>query len=160
MSRHGSIFGLDPPRRQSCFSLRTMDLKAHRQPWCIARREQKSREFRVTRIYRRIVVKGFFRDLVSLRTAQAIRSKKIDIRSNSSGYPFKKKMAPVRTTQAIRWKQLSSVRRAWAICSKNCHPFERLGLSARGKLSSVRTARDIRSKQLSAALLIQTTFTT
>ena len=108
-----------------------MDLKAHRQPWCIARREHKSREFRVTRIYRRIVVKGFFRDLLSLRTAQAIRSKKIDIRSNSSGYPFKKNGTrsnysgyPLETT-VVRskglgylFKNLSSVRTTGAIRSR------------------------------------------
>ena len=42
------------------------------------------------------------------------------IRLNGSGYPFK----------------------------NNCHPFERLGLSVREKLSSVRTAWDIRLKKL------------
>ena len=46
-----------------------------------------------------IVVKCFSKDSVSVRTAQAIRSKQIAIRANDSGYPFE----------------------------KNCHPFKRLG---------------------------------
>ena len=90
-----------------------------------------------------IVVKGFFKDLVSIRTTRVIRSKK-------KCHPF----------ECLRL----SVR-------KNRHLFERLGLSVREKLSSfrtapavrskksssVRTARVIRSKQLSAALLFLTT---
>ena len=47
-----------------------------------------------------IVVKGFSKDLVLVRTAQAIHSKKIVIRSNGSGYPFEKEMSSLRTTQA------------------------------------------------------------
>ena len=62
---------------------------------------------------------------------------------------------------------MPSVRTALAIRSKKkCHLFERLRLSVRTarathwkKMSSVGTARAIRSKQLSAALLVQTTFT-
>ena len=90
-----------------------------------------------------IVVKGFSKDLVSIRTARVIRSK-------NKCHPFECPRLSVR---------------------KNHHPFERLALSVREKLSSfrtpravrskksssVRTARAIRSKQLSAALLCQTT---
>ena len=50
-----------------------------------------------------ILVKGFSKDLAWVRTAQAIRSKK---------------MLSVRTALAIRLK-------------KKCHPFERLRLSVR-----------------------------
>ena len=92
-----------------------------------------------------IVVKGFSKDLVFIRTARVIRSK-------NKCHPFECPRLSVR---------------------KNHHPFERLGLSVREKLSSfrtpravrskksssVRTARVIRSKQLSAALLFRTTFT-
>ena len=49
-----------------------------------------------------IVVKGFFKDLISVQTAQTIRSRKIAIRSNGSGYPLEKEMSSLRTTQAIR----------------------------------------------------------
>ena len=45
-------------------------------------------------------MKGFSKDLVLVRTAQAIRSKKIVIRSNGSRYPFEKKMSSPRLTQA------------------------------------------------------------
>ena len=50
-----------------------------------------------------IVEKGlyFCRDLVSVPTAQAIRSKKIVIISIGSSYPFEKEMLSVRITQAI-----------------------------------------------------------
>ena len=54
----------------------------------------------------------------SVRTAQAIRAKKICIRLHSSGYP----------------------------CEQTLHPFERLGLSVRKKSASVRTAQAIRAK--------------
>ena len=60
-----------------------------------------------------------FKDFVSVRTAQAIRSNQIVIRSNSSGFPLKK---------------LSSTQKAHTIRSKK-------------KLSSVRAARVIRLKQ-------------
>ena len=52
-----------------------------------------------------IVVKGFSKDSVSVRTAQAIRSKQIAIRANGSGYPFEKEMSSLRTTQAIRLRK-------------------------------------------------------
>ena len=69
-----------------------------------------------------IVVKGFSKDLVSGRTALAIRSKKIvilrttqaihprkiAIRSKGLAYPSEKLSSAVRTAQAIRWKKLSS----------------------------------------------------
>ena len=42
------------------------------------------------------------KDLVSVRTAQAIRSKKIVICLNGPAYPFEKEMSSLRTTQAIR----------------------------------------------------------
>ena len=61
-----------------------------------------------------------FLTVCRFRTARGIRSKTVVIRSNGLGYLF----------------------------GKNCHPFERLGLSVRGKLSSVRTAWDIRLKKL------------
>ena len=59
------------------------------------------------------------KNLPSVRTARAIRSKKFAIRSNGSSYPFE----------------------------KICHPFARLELSVRKNLPSVRTARAIRSKK-------------
>ena len=102
-------------------------------------------------------MKGFSKDLVSVRTAQAIRSKnkviplndslairlrKIVIRSNCLGYSLEKEMSslPKRPRQSVREK-VSSVQTARAIRSK--------------KTSSVQTARVIRSKQLSAALLFK-----
>ena len=47
-----------------------------------------------------IAVKGFSKDLVLVRTAQTIRSEKMFIRSNASGYPFEKEMSSLRRTQA------------------------------------------------------------
>ena len=76
-----------------------------------------------------IVVKGFSKDLVSVRTATAIRSKK-------KCHPFECLMLSVR-------EKLSSFRTPRAVRSK--------------KSLSVRTARAIRSNQLPAALLFQTT---
>ena len=76
-----------------------------------------------------IVVKGFSKDLVSVRTARAIRSKK-------KCHPFECLMLSVR-------EKLSSFRTPRAVHSK--------------KSLSVRTARAIRSNQLPAALLFQTT---
>ena len=76
-----------------------------------------------------IVVKGFSKDLVSVRTARAIRSKK-------KCHPFECLMLSVR-------EKLSSFRTPRAVRSK--------------KSLSVRTARAIRSNQLPAALLFQTT---
>ena len=92
-------------------------------------------------------MKGFSKDLVSVRTAQAIRSKnkviplndslairlrKIVIRSNCLGYSLEKEMSslPERLTQSVREK-VSSVRTARAIRSK--------------KMSSVQTSGVIRS---------------
>ena len=76
-----------------------------------------------------IVVKGFSKDLVSVRTATAIRSKK-------KCHPFECLMLSVR-------EKLSSFRTPRAVRSK--------------KSLSVRTAWAIRSNQLPAALLFQTT---
>ena len=76
-----------------------------------------------------IVVKGFSKDLVSVRTATAIRSKK-------KCHPFECLMLSVR-------EKLSSFPTPRAVRSK--------------KSLSVRTARAIRSNQLPAALLFQTT---
>ena len=67
-----------------------------------------------------IVVIRFFKDLVSVQTAQAIRSKKL---------------LSIRTALVIHLK-------------KKCHPFELLRLSVLGKLSSVRKAQVIHSKKL------------
>ena len=67
-----------------------------------------------------LTVCRFRTDLVSVWTAWGIRSKTIVIRWNGFGYLF----------------------------GKNCHPFERLGLSVWQKLSSVRTAWDIRLEKL------------
>ena len=53
-----------------------------------------------------IVVKGFSKDSVSVRTAQAIRLKQIAIRANGSGYPFEEEMSSLRTTQAIRLRKI------------------------------------------------------
>ena len=76
-----------------------------------------------------VVVKGFSKDLVSVRTATAIRSKK-------KCHPFECLMLSVR-------EKLSSFRTPRAVRSK--------------KSLSARTARAIRSNQLPAALLFQTT---
>ena len=76
-----------------------------------------------------VVVKGFSKDLVSVRTATAIRSKK-------NCHPFECLMLSVR-------EKLSSFRTPRAVRSK--------------KSLSARTARAIRSNQLPAALLFQTT---
>ena len=101
-------------------------------------------------------MKGFSKDLVSVRTAQAIRSKnkviplndslairlrKIVIRSNCLGYSLEKEMSslPERLTQSVREK-VSSVRTARAIRSK--------------KMSSVQTSGVIRSNGSSYPLKI------
>ena len=70
-----------------------------------------------------IVVIHFFKDLVSVQMAQAIRSKKL---------------LSIRTALVIRLK-------------KKWHPFELLRLSVLGKLSSIRKAQVIHSKKLSSA---------
>ena len=67
-----------------------------------------------------LTVCRFWTDLVSVWTAWGIRSKKIVVLSNGLRYSFE----------------------------KNCHPFERLGLSVWKKLSSVRTAWAIRLKKV------------
>ena len=71
------------------------------------------------------------------------------IRLNGSGYPFKKNFHPFERLGLSLRKKLSSVWTACAIGSKKkCHPFERLGLSVWKKLSSPRMAWDIRLKKL------------
>ena len=105
------------------------------------------------------VVKGFSKDLVSVRTPQAIRS-------NGSGYPLEKKTQSI-PSKVFERHRLIRLRRIVirsnssgyplekivirSSCSgypfeENCNPFERLELSRR-------------SKELSAALLFQITFT-
>ena len=84
------------------------------------------------------VVKGFSKDLVSARTSQAIRWKKL---------------SSVRTALAIRWRQnaihpFEGLRTTQANpFEENFHSIEQLGLSV-GKLSSVRGVRVIRSKKI------------
>ena len=68
------------------------------------------------------VVKGFSKDLVSVRTPQAIRSKKIVIRSNGSGYPFEKEMSSNDSGYPFE---------------KTCYPSERLGLSVWKETQSI-----------------------
>ena len=77
-------------------------------------------------------------DWHAVRTPRAIRSKKFIIRSNGSGYPFKKthqqferlklsvqkKSSAVRTARAIRSRNSSAVRMAQAIRSRNSQPFQ------------------------------------
>ena len=53
-----------------------------------------------------IVLEGFCKDLVSVRTSKDIRSKKNVIRSNGSGYPFGKEMSSLPTTRAIRLRKI------------------------------------------------------
>ena len=61
---------------------------------------------------------------------------------------FSEDLVSVRTSQAIRWKKLLSVRTALAIrLKKKCYPFEWLRLSVWENLSSVRTVRAIRWKK-------------
>ena len=67
-----------------------------------------------------IVVKGFSKDVISVQTAQAIRSRKITIRSNGSGYPFEKEMSSLRTARAARWKK-NDIR--W---NSSGYPFEKI----------------------------------
>ena len=56
------------------------------------------------------------KEISSLQTTQAIHLGKIVFRSNTLGYPLDKEMSFLRMTQANPFE-------------KNCHPFERLGLS-------------------------------
>ena len=54
---------------------------------------------------------------------------------NGSGYPFKKNCHPFERLGLSVREKLSSVRTAWAIpFEKTCHPFERLGLSVRKRI--------------------------
>ena len=80
------------------------------------------------------VVKGFSKDLVSVRTSQAIRWKKIVIRLNGSGNPFEKEMLSLRMTQVIL------LRKPVIRSNGSGYPLE--------KLSSVRGARVIRWKKI------------
>ena len=58
------------------------------------------------------------------------------IRSNGSGYPFERELSSPRTTQAI------------PAFEKNCHPFERLGLSVGKKCLPFERLGSIRSKKI------------
>ena len=106
-----------------------------------------------------IVVKGFSKDLVSVRTAQAIRSKK-------DCHPFErlwlsvwKRNVTPGTTQAIRFRKIviRSIR-----SNDSNYPLEK-------EMSSLRTTQAIRSRKIvigsnsssypSAALQFQITFT-
>ena len=60
------------------------------------------------------------------------------IRSNGSGYPFERELSSLRTTQAI------------PAFEKNCHPFERLGLSVGKKCLPFERLGSIRSKKSSS----------
>ena len=65
-------------------------------------------------IVERLSLSSYFKDLVSARTAPAMRSKQIVNEERSVKYPLEKKLsAAVRTVRSIRSK-------------KTCHPFERL----------------------------------
>ena len=61
--------------------------------------------------------------LPAIRTARAIRSKKIANRSNGSGYPFRKNCQPFE--------------RLGLFIQKNCQPFERIELSIQNKRATV-----------------------
>ena len=77
------------------------------------------------------------------------RSKKICICSNGSGYPFGKKMLPVRTAAASRSKKICI--RSNGLCypfGKKSYLFERLPLAVQKKSSAVRTAAASRSKKI------------
>ena len=95
-----------------------------------------------------IVVKGFSKDLVSVRTAQAIRSKKrlssvrtaLAIRLkkechpwNDSGYPFQENCHPFnqieRLELSIGKRNVIPSNDSGYPFEKNCHRFERLELS-------------------------------
>ena len=80
-------------------------IKAHCQPWCLARAKTYLANFLLHETTDSWL-KGFSKHLLSVRTAQAIRSKKIVIRSSGSGYPFEKEMSSVRTARVIHLKQL------------------------------------------------------
>ena len=60
------------------------------------------------------------------------------ILSNGSGYPFERELSSLRTTQAI------------PAFEKNCHPFERLGLSVGKKCLPFERLGSIRSKKSSS----------
>ena len=96
-----------PARDKAWHSISIPLLKAHRQPWCIALRKHKSREFRVTKLL--TVVKGFSKDLVSVRTVQAIRWKK-------NCHPFKRHWLSVRNRNFI---------------PPNDYPFEKIVIRSR-----------------------------
>ena len=85
---------------------------------------------------------------LAVRTAQAIRAKKICIRSNASGYLCKENLYPferlglsvqrkfasvwMARAMAIRAKKIRICSNCWGYpCEKICHPFERRGLSVR-----------------------------
>ena len=81
-----------------------------------------------------LTVCRFRTDLVSVWTAWGIRSKTIVIRSSGFGYLFGKNCHPFERLGLSVWKKLSSVRKAWDICLK--------------KMLSVRTAWAIRLKKI------------
>ena len=60
------------------------------------------------------------------------------ILSNGSGYPFERELSSLRTTQAI------------PAFEKNCHPFERLGLSVGKKCLPFERLGSIHSKKSSS----------
>ena len=60
--------------------------------------------------------------MVSVRTPQAIRSKKIVIRWNGSGYPFEKEMSSNDSGYPFE---------------KTCYPSERLGYPLEKKMQSI-----------------------
>ena len=124
-------------------------LKAHCKPSCNARREHKSREFRVTKLP--TLVKGFSKDLVSVRTAQAIRCKNIVIHLNGTGYPFEKGISSLRTTIHSRKIVIRSRSNGSGCPLEKCHPFERLELSVQNNCHPCYC-----SKPLSPELLIAT----
>ena len=72
---------------------------------------------------------------------------RLSIRSNSSGRLCKKNLASVRTAQAIRAKKICiHLNGSCYPCKRICHPFEQLGLSVQKKLLTVRATGAICSK--------------
>ena len=70
------------------------------------------------------------KQLGAVRTAGAIRSKKIGSRSNGWSYPFQKNWEPFERLELSVQKKLGAVRTAGATFQKSCEPFE---LDVRGE---------------------------
>ena len=83
----------------------------------------------------------------AVRTPRAIRSKKFIIRSNGSGYPFKKTHQPFERLKLPIRKKSSAVRTARAIRSRNSSAVRMAQANRSRNSSAVRTARAVRARK-------------